>query len=139
MAPRSYTLEIRTDHDKDDKDGVVLNLIRMAGKHALAQCLLLQDRRPPQISLQTSDMFEAAREINLADDIVTEADEPEGQKGEGAHSDTAHKARVAGYTVADKGTGWKFNDPDGKWSDLTLTTEQFAWEAAYADSLTKAA
>jgi hypothetical protein len=138
MAPREFTISLRVDHYKDDKDQVTRDLVRMAAKHLYTQAMLLQDRRPPQITVSSSDMFDSTNDIKLVDDQLLEEPEPEAKTGEGARTHNAELARVGGYTVSDKGNGWRFNDPDGKWSDLPFTTEGFAWEGAYADSLAKA-
>jgi hypothetical protein len=133
MAVRTYTIEIRTDHETSSKDEMVKEMVRIAAKGLLTSAMLLQDRRAPQIAVESGDMFEQSKEIMLVDTPVDEEIASGGAPSEGAHSSNANTARVAGYTVSDKGQGWKFNDPDGKWSDQAYTTEAQAWEAAFAD------
>jgi hypothetical protein len=131
MPAKTFTIEIRTDHDTPDKDETMRLIARTTAKHLLTQALLLQDKRPPQVSLQSGDMFEANTEVMLADDMLAEEPKEDAQPAEGARTHNAEVARVAGYTVSDKGDGWRFNDPDGKWSEKSYQTEAAAWEGAF--------
>lgn len=133
MAIRTFTIEVRVDHQKDDKDELIKEAVKVAAKNLLSTALLLQDKRPPQIAVTSGDMFESDTEIMLVDAPEDEAPAEDAQPATGAHSSDANTARVAGYTVSDKGDGWRFNDPDGQWGAEAFTTEAQAWEAAFAD------
>jgi len=74
MALETFTIELRVDFNDASKNELVVQAMRMAAKHVLTTAMLLQDKRPPQIALMTSNLFERDREISLADDIP--ADEP---------------------------------------------------------------
>jgi hypothetical protein len=78
-------------------------------------------------------MFTSSKEIMLVEEEVEDTPEAELKASEGAKTHNAEIARAADYTVSDKGNGWKFNNPDGKWSEQSFLTEAAAWEAAYAD------
>jgi hypothetical protein len=132
MSAKTFEVEIIVDFIDESKNEIMKDLIRVAAKQLLTQAMLLQDKRPPQIKVSSGDHFESSTEIMLADLPAEEEPTPE-VKAEGAHSHNANVARVAGYTVSDKGQGWKFNDPDGKWSDTGFTTEALAWEGALAN------
>ena len=65
MTLRTYTIEIRTDHDTADKDILALNDIKQHVKEINATVLLLADKRQPQVAFSTSDMFVGAEKIDL--------------------------------------------------------------------------
>lgn len=72
MSLETLTIEIRTDFEDPAKDKLAIELVRSHTKAMLSSLMLLQDKRPPQISLMHSNMFEREKEINLADDIPEE-------------------------------------------------------------------
>jgi len=133
MANRTWAIEIITDHHDPKKDELMKELLLAGAKHMLTQAMLLQDRRAPQCKLETGDHFSSTEEILLADDMTLAEPAAPSAATEGAHSPNAKRANQAGYTVNDKGDGWRFNDPDGKWSEKSFPTEAAAWEAAHAE------
>jgi Ser-tRNA(Ala) deacylase AlaX len=72
MALETFTIEIRVDHDDPVKLQAVTDLCRMHTKSLLASCMLLQDVRPPQVSLTSANMYEREKEIDLAEDLIPE-------------------------------------------------------------------
>ncbi len=137
MALKTFTIEIRVDFDDPKKNDTMKVQARKAAYLLLTNALLLQDsKRVPKVSLQSGDMFESDTEIMLSggdvEDEVFEEGTPEAV--EGARTQNANIARVAGYTVGElKGKGWRFNNADGAWSEQFFPTESAAWEAAYTD------
>jgi hypothetical protein len=69
MTLRTFTIELRTDHNDSAKDEIILEAAKAAAKHMFTTATLIMDQRKPQIALQTGDMFVAQEEINLAEDI----------------------------------------------------------------------
>lgn len=72
MSLETLTIEIRTDHNDPEKDKLAIQLVRSHAKAMLSSLMLLQDKRPPQMSLLHSNMFEREKEINMADDVPDE-------------------------------------------------------------------
>ena len=65
MALMTWTIEIRADFDDKSKQTLLLNDIKQHVKEINATALLLADRRQPQISFSTSDMFVGSEKIDL--------------------------------------------------------------------------
>jgi hypothetical protein len=132
MATKTWSIEIICDHD-DSKNEIMLQAVRTKAKELLTLGMLLQDRRAPMIKVESGDHFEATSEVMLVDTEVQAAPDVEAVPTDGARTHNAQTARVAGYTVSDRGSGWKFNDPDGAWSQQSFATEAAAWEGAFSD------
>lgn len=67
---RTYTIELRADFQDEDKYEIMLADVREKAREILTTALLLKDKREPQISLQSGDMFEVNKDLEL----LTEAD-----------------------------------------------------------------
>lgn len=65
MALMTWTIEIRADFDDKSKEVLLLNDIKQHVFEINATALLLADKRKPQISFSTSDMFVGAEKIEL--------------------------------------------------------------------------
>lgn len=66
---RTIIIELRVDNEKPEADDILIDAAKMAAKHLFTSACLISGKRKPQITLQSGDMFVAAEEINLADDI----------------------------------------------------------------------
>jgi hypothetical protein len=65
MTLRTWTIEIRADFDTKDKEILLLNDIKQHVKEINGTALLLADKRQPQVSFSTSDMFAGSEQIAL--------------------------------------------------------------------------
>lgn len=65
---RTYTIELRADFMDDEKHDILLSAVREAARTMLATALLLKDKRDPQIALQTGDMFETNKDLDVMED-----------------------------------------------------------------------
>jgi hypothetical protein len=75
ITMKAFTIELRVHHQDPEKDTIIRDAMRVAAKHVYTTALLIADsNRKPQIALSSSDFFEAAEEISLADDIPTDED-----------------------------------------------------------------
>lgn len=79
MTLKTFTIELRVDFDDKEKEQLILQSARMAAKHLFTTASLVADKRKPQIALSTSDMFEGAEQISLAEDIPMEPLQPVGE------------------------------------------------------------
>lgn len=71
---RTYTIELRADFQDESKYDILLEAARGTARELLGTALMLKDKRDPQISLQSGDMFERNTDMNLLS--------PEEQRGE---------------------------------------------------------
>lgn len=62
---RTYTVELRADFVDEDKHDILLAAVREAARTMLATALLLKDKREPQIALQTGDMFQTNKDLDV--------------------------------------------------------------------------
>lgn len=69
LTMRSFKIELRVDDLDPEKVQLVETAARIAAKHLFTTALLLSEARKPQITLQSGDMFEGEKDINLADDL----------------------------------------------------------------------
>lgn len=69
---RTYTVELRADFIEDGKHDILLQAVREAARTMLATAMLLKDKRDPQIALQTGDMFETNKDLNVMDGVEGE-------------------------------------------------------------------
>jgi hypothetical protein len=69
---KTYTIELRADFQDDEKHAVLLQAVRQSAREMLSTALLLKDKREPQISLQSGDMFERNSDLEIitAEDIA---------------------------------------------------------------------
>lgn len=67
---RTYTIELRADFQDDEKHDILLQAAREMARQLLATALMLKDKREPQISFSSGDMFERNKDL----EILTEAD-----------------------------------------------------------------
>lgn len=65
---RTYTIELRADFVDEDKHEILLGMAREKARELLSYAILLKDKREPQISLQSGDMFEANKELVILSD-----------------------------------------------------------------------
>ena len=68
---RNFTIYLRIDDASPEKVEVIKTAAMQAAKHLYTSALLVGGRRPPQIRLETDDLFMPAEEIMLADDIAS--------------------------------------------------------------------
>lgn len=71
---QTYKIEIRAHFEDGEKYDVLLEQVREAARMIYATAMLLKDKREPQISLETGDMF--ARNADIA--LFAENDTTEG-------------------------------------------------------------
>lgn len=72
---RTYTIELRADFVDEAKHDILLEMARTAARELLANALILKDKREPQISLETGDMFETNKDMFL----LEESEEAQGE------------------------------------------------------------
>lgn len=65
---RTYTIELRADFQDEEKHDILLTAVREAAQTMLTTAMMLKDKRDPQISLQSGDMFVRNEDILLFDD-----------------------------------------------------------------------
>lgn len=68
---RTYLIELRADFVDGSKDELMLQAVRQSARDILTTAMLLKDKRDPQITLQTGDMFEKNSDL----EIITEGGE----------------------------------------------------------------
>jgi hypothetical protein len=71
---RTYVIELRVDFQTDDKYDITTEAAREMARQLLATAMMLKDKRDPQISFSSGDMFEANKDL----EIIT----PEDLRGE---------------------------------------------------------
>lgn len=62
---RTITIELRVDFQEDAKYDIVLEAARAAARELLTVSLMLKDKREPQISMQTGDMFIRNKDLEI--------------------------------------------------------------------------
>lgn len=62
---RTYVIELRADFVEEDKHDILLEAAREAARVMLATAMLLKDKRDPQVTLQTGDMFESNKDLEI--------------------------------------------------------------------------
>lgn len=62
---RTFQIEIRVDFQDESKYDHITAAARDAARGLLATAMLLKDKREPQASLQTGDLFEGNKELEL--------------------------------------------------------------------------
>jgi len=74
---KTLKIELRVDFsdDRENKEKILEDAMKVAAKHMLTTALLLKDKRPPTIALYGGDLFTSEEEIMLADDIPPEQDQ----------------------------------------------------------------
>src|SRR4051812_43489618 len=67
MAPRTFTIELRVDHDEptEENDKVILDAVALSAKHLLATAMLLKGRRRPQVMVSNGDMMAINEEVDI--------------------------------------------------------------------------
>jgi hypothetical protein len=51
----------------------MIEAVKMAARHLLAQAALISEKRKPQIAVTCRDMFVAPEEIEILDDVIGES------------------------------------------------------------------
>ena len=69
---QTITVEIRVDFQDEEKYKVMLEATRATARELLTTALMLKDKREPQISLQSGDMFERNKELEIMSPEVGE-------------------------------------------------------------------
>ena len=67
---RTYSIALRADFVDPEKYELMMEAVRRAAREILATAVMLQDKRPPQVALQSGDMFEREKDLQL----ITPAD-----------------------------------------------------------------
>lgn len=62
---RTYTIELRADFVDPEKYDLLMQMMREKAREIMAVAILMQDKRKPQISLQSGDMFERERDLEI--------------------------------------------------------------------------
>lgn len=62
---RTYKIELRVDFDSEEKYEIVLQAAREMARNLLSTSMLLKDKRDPQISLESGDMFERNTDLEI--------------------------------------------------------------------------
>jgi hypothetical protein len=62
---RTYTIELRADFVDAEKYDLLMTAVRQAAREVLTTAVMLQDKRPPQVSLQSGDMFERNKDLQV--------------------------------------------------------------------------
>lgn len=62
---RTFLIEIRCDFQDDSKYDLMTTAAREAARGLLTHAILLKDKRDPNITLQSGDLFEGNKEIEL--------------------------------------------------------------------------
>lgn len=62
---RTYTIELRADFVETEKYDLLMQAMREKAREIMAVAILMQDKRKPQISLQSGDMFERDRDLEI--------------------------------------------------------------------------
>ena len=62
---RTYTIELRADFQEEEKYDILLEAARQMARELLGTALMLKDKREPQISLQTGDMFQRNDDLQI--------------------------------------------------------------------------
>lgn len=65
----TVTIELRFDFQDADKNEIILQAAREKARELLATAMMLKDKRDPQISFQSGNMFERNRELEIMTDV----------------------------------------------------------------------
>ena len=68
MPLRTFTIEVRADYADEGKHEILLATARDAARTLLTTALMMQEKRPPQIALQSSDFFYGNDDLSLVDE-----------------------------------------------------------------------
>lgn len=70
---RTYTIELRADFQDVEKYDILMSAAREMARGMLATAMMLKDKREPQISLQSGDMFERNKDLEIitAEDLAS--------------------------------------------------------------------
>lgn len=77
MGINTYIIELRVEFADEEKYDHILELTRVAARDLYAAATLLKDKREPQISLETGDMFETNKDLTILSE--EEGDTPRGE------------------------------------------------------------
>jgi hypothetical protein len=66
---RTFTIELRVDHDDPEKDEIIKEAGMAVAKHWYTKALLIKDRQKPMVAMHSNDFFAQEDQINLAEDI----------------------------------------------------------------------
>jgi len=64
-SSQELSIKIKVDFDDEEKHKIVERAIKQAAKTLLTTCMLLKDRRDPQVSIWTENHFISCWEIEL--------------------------------------------------------------------------
>lgn len=64
---RTITIELRVDFQENEKYDIVTEAARSSARELLTMALMLKDKREPQISLQSGDMFERNKDLEITE------------------------------------------------------------------------
>lgn len=62
---RTITIELRVDFQENEKYDIVTEAARSSARELLTMALMLKDKREPQISMQSGDMFERNKDLEI--------------------------------------------------------------------------
>jgi hypothetical protein len=62
---RTYTIELRCDFQDEEKYELVLEIVREKAREMLTTAIMLKDKRDPQISFSSGDMFETDKDLTI--------------------------------------------------------------------------
>lgn len=79
MGISTYIIELRVEFADESKQNIVLDLVRQSARDLYAASQMLKDKREPQISLMTGDMFEKNEDLSILTPEGEEGDTPRGE------------------------------------------------------------
>lgn len=65
MAISTYIIELRVEFADEEKYDHILEMTRQAARDLYTAATLLKDKREPQISLETGDMFQTNKDLTI--------------------------------------------------------------------------
>ncbi len=68
MAISTYTIEVRVEFAEEDKYNHMLELARQSARDLYAAATMLKDKRQPEVSLMTGDMFQKDEDLTILSD-----------------------------------------------------------------------
>jgi len=67
MSLKKYIIEIAVDFTEEGKHEIIKAAARDAARTLLTQAMMMQDKRPPKVIIQSSDFFMGNDDLSLED------------------------------------------------------------------------
>ena len=68
---RTYTIELKIDFDDETKFTVVADHLKEQCRQTLAVCMMLAEKRPPQLAFHSQDFFHGNEDLEFIPDEDT--------------------------------------------------------------------